>query len=50
MIILKLIFKKGMDCVYWIDLAGDKGRYWVVVVNVVINCRIAYSAGNFLTS
>jgi hypothetical protein len=34
---------------YWIDLAGDKGRCRIVV-NVVINVSIPYNAGNLLTS
>ena len=49
-IILKRIFEKwderGMD---WIDLAQDRDR-WRAVVNVVMNLRLPYNAGNFLTS
>ena len=37
---------EGMD---WIDLAQDKDR-WRALVNVVMNLRVPYSAGNFLTS
>jgi hypothetical protein len=44
---IKIDLQEGvMDCMYWIDLAGDKDRCWVVV-NEVINCRILYNAGNF---
>jgi hypothetical protein len=35
----------GMD---WIDLAQDKDR-WRELVNAVMNLRVPYSAGNFLT-
>ena len=33
----------------WIDLAGDKDRS-LALVNVVMNLRVTYDAGNFLTS
>jgi len=36
----------GMD---WIDLAQDRGR-WQALMNVVMNLRVPYNAGNFLTS
>jgi len=36
----------GMD---WVDLAKDRDRCWALV-NVVMNLRVQYSAGNFLTS
>jgi hypothetical protein len=36
----------GMD---WNDMAQDRDRRWAVV-SVVMNLRVAYNAGNFLTS
>jgi len=36
----------GMD---WIDLAQDRNRWWALE-NAVMNLRVPYSAGNFLTS
>jgi hypothetical protein len=36
----------GMD---WIELAQDRDRWWELV-NAVMNLRIPYNAGNFLTS
>ena len=33
----------------WIELAQDRGR-WQALVNVVMNLRVPYNAGNFLTS
>ena len=36
----------GMD---WIDLALDRDRRWTLVT-AVMNLRVPYSAGNFLTS
>jgi hypothetical protein len=47
-ITLKCTFKKrdgGMD---WIDLAQDRER-WRAVVSEVMNLRVAYNTGNFLT-
>jgi len=35
----------GMD---WTDLAQDKDR-WQAFVNVVMNLRVPYNVGNFLT-
>ena len=36
----------GMD---WIDLAHDRDR-WPSLLKAVMNVRVAYNAGNFLTS
>jgi len=33
----------------WIDLAEDRDR-WRAVVNVAMDLRVPYNAGNFLTS
>ena len=37
---------EGMD---WIDLTQDMDR-WLVFANVVMNLRVPYNVGNFLTS
>ena len=36
----------GMD---WIDLAQDRDR-WRSLMNAVMNLRVSYGTGNFLTS
>jgi len=39
----------GCGCVDWMELAQDRGR-WLAVVSAVMNLRVPYIAGNFLTS
>jgi hypothetical protein len=50
-IILKWIFERfdGGVGVDWIDLAWDMDR-WRAVVNTMMNIRVPYNAGNFLSS
>ena len=37
---------RGMD---WIDLVQDRDR-WQALVNPIMNLRVPYNEGNFLTS
>ena len=39
----------GCGYMDWIELAQDRGR-WRVLVNVVMNLRVSWNAGNFLTN
>jgi hypothetical protein len=43
---LEVVAWGSMD---WIDLALDRDR-WLALVNAVVNRRVPYNAGNFLTS
>jgi hypothetical protein len=38
----------GWDCMDWIDLAQDSGR-WRALVNTVMKLRFPYNAGKFLS-
>ena len=39
----------GCESMNWIELSQDRDR-WLALVNAMMNLRVAYSAGNFLTS
>jgi hypothetical protein len=39
----------GCGCVDWIGLAQDRDRWWAIV-SAVMNLRVPFNAGNFLTS
>jgi hypothetical protein len=41
--------ERGWDGIDWIDLAQERGQ-WRAVVNTVMNLRVPYNAGKFLSS
>jgi len=41
--------KVGCGSVDWIERAQDRDR-WRALVNAVMNLRVPYNAGNFLTN
>jgi hypothetical protein len=47
---IKMDFQEvGCGAMNWIEMAQDRG-WWRDIVNAVMNLRVQYNAGNFLTS
>ena len=42
------LLEVGLGCMDWLDVSQDRGRWWALVI-AVINIRVTFSAGNFLT-
>ena len=43
------LWEVGCGCVDWMELAQGRDR-WRALVSAVMNLRVAYNAGNFLTN